>query len=273
MSNIDTNKDIKKLRRVLLLIAKDVAKLCDEHDIKYSLSGGSQLGAVRHHGFIPWDDDMDLEMKREEYEKFLIVCDKYLDKSKYLLLTSKWENYPFEFAKIQLKGTEIIEDFSKNADVPHGIFIDIFPYDNLPDSKYKRKSFLLKNHLLKNILWVKCGYGSEEQKRSIKFKLFKILGLFSSKRKLKVQRKKLITKYNNVDTQYCFASDYPDQFLKNEWFEHTKKYKFEDTEFWGLEDYDSYLKALYGDYMKIPPVEQRETHTHYKINFGKYANM
>ena len=118
----------KKLQQLILLIAKEIARICDKYNIDYYLDGGSMLGAVRHKGFIPWDDDFDIAMKRSDFERFLQVCEKELDKNKYFLQT-EWseKNYCFSFAKVQLIGTHFIEEFSKDADVKHGIFADIFP--------------------------------------------------------------------------------------------------------------------------------------------------
>ena len=133
MNDFDISK--KKLQTAILMIAKEIVRLCDENNIPYFINGGTQLGAIRHKGFIPWDDDFDIGMRRADYEKFLKVCEEQLDHNKYFLQTEDTEkNYAFYFAKIQLKGTSIIEDFSKNVQIEHGIFVDIFPYDNIPDN-------------------------------------------------------------------------------------------------------------------------------------------
>ena len=133
MNDFDRSK--KKLQTAILMIAKEIVRLCDENNIPYFINGGTQLGAVRHKGFIPWDDDFDIGMRRADYEKFLKVCEEQLDHNKYFLQTEDTEkNYDFYFAKIQLKVTSIIEDFSKNVQIEHGIFVDIFPYDNIPDN-------------------------------------------------------------------------------------------------------------------------------------------
>lgn len=266
--------DIQRLQNLILSIAEEVIRICEKHGINYYLSDGSLLGAVRHKGFIPWDDDMDIAMKRNDYNRFLELCEQEIDKQKYFIQTeSSEEQYCFAFAKIQLKGTEIIEDFSKNVKIQHGIFLDIFPYDNLPDKKWKRKWMLWKNRLLKNMIWVRCGYGTEQQKRTIIYKVFRLLGMFFSIRFLKKMRYKLITKYNGKMSKYCFSSDYPDIPLRNSWFDDSSDYEFEHRQFTSFSQYDIILKKLYGDYMKLPEECDRQQHSIGEIDFGIYGNQ
>lgn len=262
----------RRLQLVILDMAKMIIDICEKNGIQYFMDGGTHLGAVRHKGFIPWDDDLDIAMKRDQFEKFIEVCGKELDEKKYFLQTEWSEmNYCFAFAKVRLLGTHIIEDFSKNANVNHGIFVDIFPYDNIPDSKIKRKLFFLKNHILKNMIWTKCGYGTSEQTNKVKYKIFKLMGSICSIEYLKRQRDKLLVKYNDVDTMCCTTGDYPKSILKNTWFEHAKKYSFETEEFYGFEDADAFLRMSYGDdYMTLPPEKDRVQHSTYKIDFGSY---
>lgn len=264
----------KRLQKLILLTAKEVCSFCELNGIPYFIIGGTQLGAIRHKGFIPWDDDFDIGMKRLDYERFIEIWTKKCDKEKFFLQTQDSEMYyTFSFCKVQLKGTKILEDFSKNVPIQHGIFVDIFPYDNLPDKKMKRTIFLLKNHIVKNMLWVKCGYGTDEQRKSLKYKLFKVLGCFASVRRLKKIQNKLVTRYNKSNTAYCFNCDYPKQQISIEWISNLRKYQFEEECFYGVEDYDAYLKHMYGDYMELPPVEKRIQHSYEKIVFGPYEDL
>ena len=260
----------RKLQDTILIIANEIHRICEDNNIKYFMDGGTQLGAVRHGGFIPWDDYFDIGMERKEYERFIEVCRKDLDKTKYYLETEEDEGYGFAFAKVHLNDTEIIENFSKKAKVHHGIFVDIFPYDNIPDSYISRRIFLVKNHMLKNLIWVKAGYGSEMQRKKMSYVFFDLIGKIFRLDNLKKIRKKLICKYDGKTTVSCFTSDYPRNFLKTSWLSKRIKYQFEQDFFWGLSDYDSFLNMLYGDYMKLPPKEKRVVHSTYKIDFGPY---
>ncbi|MSU82550.1 LicD family protein [Anaerobutyricum soehngenii] len=267
---MNAEQEKRKLQDTILIIAKEIDKICKENNIDYFMDGGTQLGAIRHRGFIPWDDDFDIGMKRIEYDRFINVCQQSLNKKKFHLETEKDIGYGFAFAKIHLKGTEIIENFSQNANVDHGIFVDIFPYDNIPDSDLKRTLFLAENHILKNLIWVKAGYGSAEQKRKLSYFVFSLVGKFFSLKWLKSRRSKLVCKYNNKITEYCFTSDYPKNHLQTKWLDNRKLYSFENLSFYGLIDYDSFLRMLYGNYMQLPPPEQRIVHSKYKIDFGPY---
>lgn len=265
------DEEKRKLQRAILSIAVEIKRICELYNIPYFINSGTQLGAVRHRGFIPWDDDFDIGMKRKDYEHFLKICDRELDKSKYFLQTEDTEPYyAFCFGKIQLKNTNIIEEFSKNVPIQHSIFVDIFPYDNLPDNSLIRKLFLFQNHLIKNLLWVKCGYGEEFHKKKRTYKILKVLSRFISKERLKEIRKRLLRKYNSLKTRQCFSGDYPGERLMNSWFDSLVDYEFETEFFKGFEKYDEYLSRMYGNYMELPPVEQRVTHTTVKVEYGPY---
>ena len=130
---------LRQVQLTQLSIAKEIKRICDDHDIEYFLDSGTLLGAVRHKGFIPWDDDMDIAMTRENYDKFLAVAKVELD-SRFFLQT--WEtdkNYPMPFAKIRLNGTKYVENVFEKAQMHQGIYVDVFPYDVWPQKKRKQK--------------------------------------------------------------------------------------------------------------------------------------
>ncbi|WP_294653046.1 phosphorylcholine transferase LicD [uncultured Ruminococcus sp.] len=260
----------QKLQNLILNIAVDIKKLCDEHGIEYFLNGGTLLGSIRHNGFIPWDDDFDIGMDRKNFNKFVSVCKQALDKEKYSLVTYEDQNYCFLFAKVHLNGTKIIENFSKDVDVHHGIFVDIFPYDNIPDSTLARKIFLLKNKVLKNLIWVKCGYGNQAQKKKISYKLIKLFARPFRITYLKSKRNILTNKYNKLPCKNCFLSDYPSEIIPTKWLEQYSNYCFETVSFKSLSNYDEFLKHVYGDYMELPPENERICHTNCNVDYGEY---
>ena len=147
-----TPQDLKHLQNILLMILKDFIEFCDKYQIDYFVDGGTALGCVRHKGFIPWDDDIDVLMFRDQYKKFLKYRHEFDDK--YDILTMEdYEMYCRVFTKISLKGTKTGEFFDKNTDFTYGISIDVFPFDNIPNPGLKRKLFIFHFEIFRKILF------------------------------------------------------------------------------------------------------------------------
>ena len=261
-----------RLKSAILIIADEIDRICKKNDIDYTISSGTLLGSVRHKGFIPWDDDFDIEMLRADFTRFIEACKTDLDESRFFLQTDETEkHYGFAFTKVQLKGTEYLEDFSKNVPIQHGVFVDIFPLDNLPDDEKIAGRILKLNHIIKNLIWVKCGYGAAGNKKKTSYWIFRTAGLFFSIEKLKKFRRNLLNKFNNSETNYCFISDYPRFKRKNYWYTQFSDYDFEEKKYRGIVNYNDYLTTLYGDYLKLPPESERRKHSNGVINLGKYS--
>ena len=131
------NTEAHKLHQCLLMIAKEIKRICDKNGIKYFLIGGSLLGAVRHNGFIPWDDDMDFGMLRADYDRFISVCENDLKDEFLLCSINTEENYNRAFAKVRLKGTFFPDQGQANG-INSGIFVDVFPIDVMPPTVFKQ---------------------------------------------------------------------------------------------------------------------------------------
>jgi len=173
--------ELRHLQLVLLDIIKDIDKLCKEHDITYYLLGGSAIGAVRHNGFIPWDDDLDIILPNEDYNKFIRVCKSHLDLKKYYFQEGL-KDWPLYFSKIKLRGTRLVEHeaytTSANED---GIFIDVFKMDNVANNSIAQKW---------QYLWGKYYLCYQLSQRTYKHTTFKnkLLMLMSFPLKCKVIR-------------------------------------------------------------------------------------
>ena len=273
-----TNNELRHLQECELIIAREIKRICEKHDLKYYIVCGTLLGSIRHEGFIPWDDDIDIGMERKEYDRFCKICADELNDAFVLQTWDVDGDFPFSYGKMRLKGTYIEESFSSGKNSKYnGIFVDIFPFDNVPENKIKKQKQSAGYYFLKRILWLKKGYGASIKNEG-KIKCFKYL-LSSAILKalpyqlVKKKYNKFIRKYNDECTQELVMDSkysYEKNIIKRKWLEDTNMYKFEGTEFMSFRDYDAYLSHLYMNYMKLPPSNQRHNHDIIKIDFGKY---
>lgn len=268
--------DLKHIQQCELMIAKELKRICEKHDINYIMGYGTLLGAIRHKGFIPWDDDMDFAFLREEYDRLIEVCKTELDDKFFLQTWDTDPEYPHPYGKILLKNTYVEEYFSKNTKSIKGIFIDLFPLDLIPDDTDKQKKFIKNDFFFRRSLWMKKGHGKLILKQNLKQKLKYIFSrcLFAlfPYNYLKPKYKNMLIQYNNEDNSlvYDFAVKHNDYYSRA-LLDNVTYYDFEDTQFPAPCKYDEYLTKLYGDYMKLPPVEERgKQHTLINYDFGKY---
>lgn len=274
---MDNNEILNKMHSLHLILADELKRICEKHNIKYFMIAGTLLGAVRHSGFIPWDNDMDFGMPREDYERFIEICAKELDPTQFYLQTDRNDKYyAFNFGKLRLEGTKVIESFSSSVNTNQGIYIDIFPIDTVTDGIIKRAIQLNSFWFYRNLLWIKCGYGSYSQKKQLKYKVAKLISRMFTIDFLKKMKHKSISKYCKSSTQYVVTSDgsygLKKERLKSEWIEKIKDYEFENRIYPGLLKYEEYLTYFYGDYMKLPPEEKRNHHGCIEVDFGPYGN-
>ena len=270
---------LKKLQRAILLITDEVDRICTKNHIKYSLIGGSMLGAIRHKGFIPWDDDMDIGMLRQDYERFLEICKTEL-KEEFDLQTN--ENDPFYvygFAKILLKDTYLVQFGHEKTKSRKGVFVDIFPFDNVPEDFNKRKKQGKRNYLYIKMLERKFTARSLKGlpfKKKLAFKTLDVMNVFCSQQKLVQKLNSNMIIYNQSSTDYiCNLSGYygyERETIPARYFEKLIQVPFEDRTYYIMADYDTYLTHIYKDYMKLPPIEQRRTHGFQRLDFGPYSD-
>jgi len=264
------------LKRTLLQMHNDIIALCDKYGITIMLGGGSCLGAIRHKGYIPWDDDLDLMMPRVDYEKLIKLYEEGKINEKYLFeYPQKDRDVKNNFLKIYLKGTICKDIFDDNGLSPSSVFIDVFPMDYAPNNGFIRrmKAFasdfieavctctLYHQHRSKNMEL----FSKQDDEAWKRYKLRVIIGKifsFASHKKWVYwfDRFNAKSKKSNYMTIPTGRNHYLKETLPVEAFLPVKEATFEGCKTYVAAGFDTYLSNLYGDYMKLPPVEKRERH-------------
>lgn len=268
---------MRELKKIELDMLKTLDSICCANGIQYFLVGGTCLGAVRHKGFIPWDDDIDVGMSRKDYEKFCEVAKTQLPSDLFLQNYHTEPNCGLIFAKIRKNNTTLSEVYSHHIDMNQGIWIDIFVYDNVPDDEATRKKLYKKVLFYKNLYIIKCGYKNphpESLSYRLAYAICKVVVLPFSKKFFIQKLDTLMQSYNSKDCKRSFpyGGAYPDRdTMDNRLFKDLTKLEFENEHFYAFKEYDTYLSSVYGNYMELPPVEKRVggMHNIYEVNVDK----
>ncbi|MBD1541854.1 LicD family protein [Arthrobacter sp. IA7] len=266
-----------RLHHLQLEIAGEIRKICIANNIKYFIIAGTLLGAVRHKGFIPWDDDMDIGMLRPDYDRFLSVAAGELPSNLFLQTWHSDKGYGLPIAKVRKQGTRIVENISLNASHHKGIFIDIFPFDEKPASALHQAKQNAITYIYKRIVLSRLNYTVGAEKSSLKNLL--LLSLTRSTAFLKVDRliqllEREMRRYNTSGTGDVVAIGgsygYKRETLKRKWVDSLTEVEFEGERWPAFELWPEYLEHMYGDYMQLPPVEQRgKRHGVIEIDLGE----
>ncbi len=259
-----SSEELKKLQRIELEMLLEVDRICRKHNIQYSLDGGTLLGAVRHKGFIPWDDDIDVIMLRKEYAKFRRVCKKELDTARFFLQDYKSDPYyRWGWAKIRRENTEHVRLGQEFLKQKTGIFIDIFVADNVPDRFLLRRLHHFLCFFIRKVLYAPLGVRQAGKRRERA--VYRILSRIPRDSAFAL-RNRLAWACNRKDTELIshYTLEYPKSCrygLPRRCFEEFIELEFEGYRFQAFKDYEVYLRGHYGDYRKLPPVEERVPHS------------
>lgn len=257
------SSEIKKLELNILL---KFDEFCKKHKLRYYLAGGTLLGAVRHKGFIPWDDDIDVCMPRPDYEKAVKLLGT-LD-NRYMLRSNHIDDFSAPFAKLVDLNTKIVSKVS-NSNIESNLWIDIFPVDGLPDDIGKVKRIYEKCFFYRRMLFLCDKKKVEDEniiRKYVKYSLKFIVMFIGSEyfvnklERIAMRHKYDSTNYVGIVTWGLYGVG--ERMLKSE-FEKPIKVEFEGHKFPAFSCWDSYLRGLYKDYMKLPPLEKRQTHNIY----------
>ena len=262
-----TDTDIKRMQKLELDMMCELDRVCRKHNINYVIYGGTLLGAVRHGGFIPWDDDMDIAMLRQDYEKFKKYA-KELDPDICFFQDHDTDpEYIWGYAKLRRTGTKYIRAGQEHLKYKNGVFIDIEPMDDVPQSLLLQIIMDLDLFLLRKILWSRVAVKNETGLMKIIYSVLHLVPVsYVFKRYRSYQRKSRNRSMNNVrilslpSLGKCYVKTNP--FSKKfswpkKWILERKEYEFEGKKFYGPRDADAFLKYEYNDYMKLPPKEKR----------------
>ncbi len=254
-----TSIELEKLKKCEFQMLKCFKEICDSLNIKYYILGGTLLGAVRHKGFIPWDDDVDVFIPRKDYELFLQKAQELMPKHYFLQTHETDENYPNNFAKLRDSSTTFIEKSCRNIKMNHGVYIDIFPLDYYPVSAYKRILFKIKKRLL---TW-RINTIFDLGKLSLKTKIatFVSILIYPSRKKAIEKREKLFKSVKTTDMVVNNSGAWlSKEIVPLEWCKDGVMLEFEGLQLRGPTEYDEWLRFVYGDYMKLPPENERIPH-------------
>ena len=274
------NSDIlRQLHRELHDITREVVRVCDEANIPYFIQGGTAIGAHFFEDIVPWDDDIDLGMTRENYERFLIEAPKRLREGYLLQEFTTEPNTPFYFAKVRKQGTKFVESEWVGLNISDGIYIDIFPYDLIPDSPAKERAqrrrvrFWINCFMAKSVwLWRwfgKANNGVVMPKSWASCLAIRLVTLLMSKQRIYRRLRHELTRYNSTDAKRYNIVRMPKDMISREAIENPERRRFGEQELWAPSDLETYLRNHYGNIQKWLPEEKRLNHAPEVLQFSK----
>ena len=267
-----------RLQKIQLEMLEEVKRICEKHSIEYFLIAGSALGAVRHNNMIPWDDYIDVGILRPDYERFLVVARDQLKKTYFLQNHISDPEAPYQFTKIRKNNTRFVEEGIKKLNIHKGIYIDIFPFDNYASKKYQRivQYFLLIfASAIRQSATLEMCLASKSKIRKITRVFMYFIRKSIFKRLMDKFENKIMTFFNNKESDFvccyelCGINNYfKKTVIKKSFIVPTVLKKFGKVNYPIPGNYDAYLKQIFGDYMKYPPIkERRPRHRICELNF------
>jgi len=263
---------ILKLQNILLNIMMYIHDLCEKHNIEYYIIGGTALGAARHGGFIPWDDDLDIAMTRENYNKFLEICETELNSRDFFLQVGR-KDWLLYFSKLRLKGT-LYDEVGAGEEIAkenRGIFVDIFPLDAASNNKFIR----IWQFFCSKLLIAQAVSCRNYQTDSIIKKILMWLSYPLKYNRIQKIFYNQVTRYNGKQTnflgEFFGITKLKEASCPKEVWGRGQKVVFEKTSLYAPEKNRDYLIFHYGDFMQLPPVEKRVCCHHNGIDMGIYS--
>lgn len=253
---------LAEIREFQISILDYVVEICKSNSLCFSLDSGTLIGAIRHKGYIPWDDDIDITMLRKDYNKLIDIL-KEKDGRYKVFCFEVSDDYYYPFAKIVDTKTLLIEN--KNISIPRlGINIDIFPQDNLPDDEEECRKFQqavrkTRDKIMFAVMKTNIKELFVHPRFVFKSVFYSIVGWKHEMRKLE----KYVQKYADIETQWVEQIVSTSAMYRKgprRFFDEFIEAEFEGKKYPVIKEYDAYLRNIYGDYMQLPPEEKRVTH-------------
>lgn len=254
--------ELRQLQLIELELLCEVDRICRKCNIHYNIIAGTLLGAVRHQGFIPWDDDADVALLRSEYERFREACKTELDHERFYFQDhTNTEGYRWGYGKLRRKETLFLREHQEHMPYEQGIFIDVFPLDNVPDNKVLRSWMNFRCFVLRKIMWSPVGV--KVSKRMAEKMIYSLLSKLPQ-HYVYGRYEKLIEKSARIHSERVRILTYPTPnkeyaYLKK-WYENSEEILFEQIAFWGIKEWDEYLSFKFGNYMQLPEEKKRKVH-------------
>lgn len=257
-----SEKELEQLHLIQQELIQELDRICKKYGIHYNMVGGTMLGAIRHKGYIPWDDDADIGFLRDEYEKFRRVCKTELNHEKYYMQDLRdTEGYRWGYGKLRRKDTKFVRLNQEFMPYEQGVSIDLMPFDNVPDSWIMRRLHFGCCFLYRKVFWSKVG--SRTEKNLFMRIAYKGMSMIPMKWLIKSYQK-FIDSGRKRKTGLVRILTFPTPKgiygYDRKWYTQLNLYQFGRLMLPGARDYDGYLRVKYGDYMQMPPPEKRKIH-------------
>ena len=281
MRTYDT-ETLKHLQQVELMILKDFVDTCETNNIRYFGFGGTAIGALRHKGFIPWDDDIDVCLPAEDFNKLLDIYDKEWSEKYSIMNTERDINYPFPTTRIMLKGTQFCEEALAPLPLDLGIFLDVYCFDNVSDDEkeYQKQAFdaWFWSHMrilvdVPRPVILADGIKGKLLKAAVTMGRGVCKLLHLSTQKMYEREQEARNRFAHVKTKRIAYLHDTDRFVNT--YPVDEIFPVDKLDFDGIQvafpnQNDKFLRMLYGDYMQMPPVEKRKNHYPARLDFGPY---
>ena len=251
MAKIDP-KVLREAQLIMLDMLVEFDRICKKHNLQYWLDSGTLLGAVRHKGFIPWDDDIDISMPVEDYNKFVLIAQNELPDFIFFQTTKTDSSFPFDYIKLRSQKAKIVEFHEQNREIAYhqGVFVDIFPMLTIPNSEFYQQFYTDIFKLIRSVASISLHTPEGQNRPKERAKLIEALAIMHQG-------------WQKKDTKIIYGGEMPDVPA---WFDYQSIFPLRKMEFEGLEfsvphDSHHYLDAIYSfDYMELPPLDKRTTH-------------